>query len=61
MKRIIVIFITLVTFIPVNAAIVDTIQVYSKTMQKNILVVVIRPDNYNSLKVLPVVYMLHGY
>ena len=61
MKRIIIIFFTLLTFISVNAAIVDTIQVYSKTMQKNIPVVIIRPDNYSSLNALPVVYMLHGY
>lgn len=41
---------------------VDTIQVYSAAMQKEIPCIVIVPDLYNELDVkYPVVYLLHGY
>lgn len=43
------------------AAITDTVETYSPSMKKNIKAVVIRPDNYNKLNELPVVYLLHGY
>jgi len=43
------------------AAIVDTVETYSPSMQKNIKAVVIRPDNYNKINAMPVVYLLHGY
>lgn len=44
----------------VNAAEVDTVAVFSKSMNKNIKTVVIRPDNSKG-KVLPTLYLLHGY
>lgn len=44
-----------------NAAIVDTVQTTSASMQKKIKAVVITPENYSSAKELPVVYLLHGY
>jgi S-formylglutathione hydrolase FrmB len=44
-----------------NAAIVDTVDTYSASMKKNIKAVIIRPDNYNDAKELPVLYLLHGY
>lgn len=44
-----------------NAAILDTVDTYSGTMKKNIKAVVIRPGNYNAVKELPVLYLLHGY
>lgn len=43
------------------AAITDTVETYSPSMKKNIRAVVIRPDNYNKINTLPVVYLLHGY
>lgn len=43
------------------AAITDTVETYSPSMKKNIRAVVIRPDNYNKINALPVVYLLHGY
>ena len=43
------------------AAITDTVETYSPSMKKNIKAVVIRPDNYNKLREIPVVYLLHGY
>lgn len=44
-----------------HAGLVDTISVYSPSMKKEIKSVIIRPDNYNSSKPIPVVYMLTGY
>ena len=44
-----------------HAAIVDTVDTYSASMKKNIKAVVIRPDNYNDAKELPVLYLLHGH
>ena len=40
---------------------VDTLNVFSKSMQKDIKSVVILPDAYGSGKDFPVVYLLHGY
>ena len=46
----------------VQAAEVDTIQVFSKSMQKEIKVVVVKPAQYKKKKLrFPVVYLLHGY
>ncbi len=44
------------------AATVDTVNIYSAKMKKNIRCVVIIPDNYGKKKIsFPVVYLLHGY
>ena len=41
---------------------VDTIEIYSKAMQKKVKAVVVLPDNYQNKKdSFPVVYLLHGY
>jgi S-formylglutathione hydrolase FrmB len=41
---------------------VDTIEIFSKAMQKKVKVVVVKPDNYKNKKdSFPVVYLLHGY
>ena len=61
MKRILVFLLTILALASSQAAVVDTILVYSQSMQKNIKAVVITPDNYASAKELPVVYLLHGY
>jgi S-formylglutathione hydrolase FrmB len=49
----------------IHAASVDTIQVSSKAMNKDINCVVIKPEGYknknNAQKRYPVVYLLHGY
>lgn len=45
----------------INAAKVDTVQVYSQSMQKNISVLVAIPDNYTPANTYPSVYLLHGY
>lgn len=42
-------------------AAVDTVQVYSPSMQKEIACVVVTPDNYSSNSSYPVVYLLHGF
>jgi S-formylglutathione hydrolase FrmB len=44
-----------------KAAIVDTVETYSNAMKKTIKAIVVTPDNYASLKELPVVYLLHGH
>lgn len=44
------------------AASVDTVNIYSKAMQKSIKCVVITPESYrNEVNRFPVVYLLHGY
>jgi S-formylglutathione hydrolase FrmB len=43
------------------AATVDTVETYSQAMHKKIKAVIIRPDNYDQLQAMPVVYLLHGY
>src|SRR5687768_7906307 len=56
-------FITLILILAItnaNAAIVDTVNIYSKAMNKEFKAVVIKPDQYKSFPV-PVVYLLHGY
>jgi S-formylglutathione hydrolase FrmB len=47
--------------IAANAAVIDTVETYSNVMKKKIKAVVVKPDNYESLKEMPVVYLLHGY
>lgn len=59
MKRIAVALVVLLPF-GVQAAQVDTIQVKSPSMNKNIEVVVVSPDAAKT-KACPVVYLLHGY
>lgn len=45
-----------------NAATVDTVNIYSDAMHKNIKCVVVKPDSYeNDTNQYPVVYLLHGY
>lgn len=61
MKRIAILLLAVWAGVSARAAVIDTIQVYSASMQKNMKTVVITPDNYASAKELPVVYLLHGY
>lgn len=60
MKRAILICLLLGTFTS-KAAVVDTIKVFSPSMQKDIKCVTVTPDKAKSAKALPVVYLLHGY
>ncbi|WP_300598131.1 alpha/beta hydrolase-fold protein [Niabella sp.] len=59
-KCFIVGFMLLVTF-NLLAAKVDTLEVYSASMKKNIKTCVVLPDGYTKAKKYPVVYLLHGY
>lgn len=43
------------------AATVDTVNVFSQAMNKDIKTVIILPEGYRSENTLPVVYLLHGY
>ena len=51
----------LASSVTVFAANVDTVQTYSKSMNKEIPAVVITPQSYNSQMKYPVVYLLHGH
>ena len=44
-----------------SAAKVDTVQTFSKTMNKEVPAIVVTPDSYTQETNLPVVYLLHGY
>lgn len=62
MKKTVYTFFLLFIAFAVQAAKVDTLQVFSPSMQKNIKTCVVVPDNYKkSKKAFPVVYLLHGY
>jgi S-formylglutathione hydrolase FrmB len=61
MKNSFLIAICLFLFSPgLSAAEVDTALTFSKSMNKNIKAVVIKPDSYKTGKNFPVVYLLHG-
>jgi enterochelin esterase-like enzyme len=59
MKKMMVLF-GLFFVIHSNAASVDTIDIQSNAMHRNIKTVVIKPNSYNDHKKFPVVYLLHG-
>jgi hypothetical protein len=61
MKHIKFLFLSLCIVGTASGAVVDTIQIYSQSMQKNIKSVIMTPVAYSSVKELPVVYLLHGY
>lgn len=62
MKKTIYIVLLVFVFFSAKAAKVDTIQVFSASMKKNIKTCVIVPDSYKKSKIkFPVVYLLHGY
>lgn len=54
---------SILIFLAAHAGRADTINVYSRSMQKNIKCVVITPDSYKKRhgKRFPVIYLLHGY
>jgi S-formylglutathione hydrolase FrmB len=56
-------FITTFTFVSivVFAAKVDTVRVFSNSMQKEIPALIITPDDYSKQKTYPATYLLHGY
>lgn len=62
MKRIIATYFLLYSFGIVSAASIDTVNIYSNSMQKELKCVVIKPSNYKKKKLrFPAVYLLHGY
>ena len=60
MQKFLIVLLLLINFF-VKAAQVDTLEVYSKAMNKRIKTVVITPAGYQTSLELPVVYLLHGY
>jgi len=62
MKQLLFIFLLILIFSFAKAAKVDTIIVFSKSMNKELKCVVIKPSSYTKKKLrFPVVYLLHGY
>ena len=62
MKKITCMLFLLFVFFSAKAAKVDTLEVFSAAMNKNIKTCVITPEGYKkSSKKFPVVYLLHGY
>ena len=61
MKKISFLAVLLIILLRAAAAKVDTLDVYSPAMKKNIKTVVAVPDNYDQTRKYPVVYLLHGY
>lgn len=59
--KILTFFVLSFTLITANGASVDTINIYSNSMHRNVKTVVIRPASYSEKnKRFPVVYLLHG-
>lgn len=63
MKRFIIAFVfaCLSSGLFLQAAHVDTVAVYSKSMDKEVKSVVVVPDGYSEKSNFPVLYLLHGY
>jgi S-formylglutathione hydrolase FrmB len=62
MKRLSLAFLFVIFFInSANSAVVDTLSVFSNIMNKEIKVVIVKPETYNVNQSLPVLYLLHGY
>lgn len=62
MRLFIVIFCLLLSVSTLKAAKIDTLEVFSHKMNKNIKTVVVLPDAYeNNTESFPVIYLLHGY
>jgi len=57
----VLLLLTLLFRLTTYAATVDTVETYSTAMHKKIKAVVVKPDDYDKLKAMPVVYLLHGY
>ena len=63
MKRFITVFVllSLLSIQIMQSANVDTVSVYSASMNKEIKTVVVLPDDYQNNENLSVLYLLHGY
>jgi S-formylglutathione hydrolase FrmB len=61
MKRIVLSLFLLAFAYNLLAAKVDTLVVFSKSMNKNTKACVVTPENYNKTTSYPVLYLLHGY
>lgn len=54
-------FLFLLFTVSLQAARVDSLQVYSASMKKSIPTVIVLPEDYTPSKTYPVIYLLHGY
>ena len=60
-KSILILTISFLAFLKVNAATVDTVLTHSAAMGRDIKAVVIKPADYSASKEFPVLYLLHGF
>ena len=61
MKQVVLIILFLFAQYVVFGSSVDTVSIYSNSMQKKLNCVVIKPSSYKKQKAFSVVYLLHGY
>ncbi|MFI3281811.1 MAG: alpha/beta hydrolase family protein [Rikenellaceae bacterium] len=61
MRSIILFLVSLFSIQGAFAAAVDTIKVHSPAMKRDVVCVVVEPDNISADEKLPVIYMLHGH
>ena len=61
MRIFLLVVVSLCVTIAANAFTIKEVNVFSKSMKKDVPVTVVLPDNYGSDKLFPVVYLLHGY
>ena len=61
MKHVVLIILFLFAQYVVFGSSVDTVSIYSNSMQKKLNCVVIKPSSYKKQKAFSVVYLLHGY
>lgn len=61
MKYFLSIYLFIVSCTLVYSAKVDTVSIYSPSMDKEVKAIIITPDSYPDIKELPTVYLLHGH
>jgi len=60
-KTLFTVILTIFVVVFSHAAVVETVETYSPSMNKKINAVVITPDSYATGKDFPVIYLLHGF
>lgn len=61
MKRIVLSLLLCLGVFGLWAQQIDTVEVFSPSMDKHVKNIIILPESYNSFAQCPVLYLLHGY
>ena len=61
MRTFILVVVSFCLTVAANAFTIKEVNVFSESMKKDVPVTVVLPDDYESEKLFPVVYLLHGY